>query len=87
MHAPCPLAIAAGLPAGRPARRTVEAGIVGIAHPSAGGSTRTRIGRGSNVSDEGTTPREAALKEGVGAERFDEVGGPETMIGHRLAGA
>ncbi|KNY21679.1 class II fumarate hydratase [Methylobacterium sp. ARG-1] len=35
----------------------------------------------------GTTLREAALAEGVPAERFDAVCDPRTMIGHGLAGA
>ncbi|SDA21160.1 fumarase, class II [Methylobacterium sp. UNC378MF] len=39
------------------------------------------------ANDEGTTLREAALAEGVPAERFDAVCDPKTMIGHGLAGA
>ncbi|MFB0493544.1 fumarate hydratase class II [Methylobacterium sp. OAE515] len=39
------------------------------------------------ASDEGTTLREAALAEGVPAERFDAVCDPKAMIGHGLAGA
>ncbi|UIN35032.1 class II fumarate hydratase [Methylobacterium oryzae] len=39
------------------------------------------------ANDEGTTLREAALAEGVPAERFDAVCDPRTMIGHGLAGA
>ena len=39
------------------------------------------------ANDEGTTLREAALAEGVPAERFDAVCDPKTMTGHGLAGA
>jgi fumarate hydratase, class II len=53
--------------------------------PVIGYDLASRIAHRAN--DEGTTLREAALAEGVPAERFDAVCDPRSMIGHGLSGA